>query len=283
MARYAPVKTVLDRLGGADSLSILDVGCGPVGLSCVAPTARFAGCDVAFPTTPPSTMVAVQTTPGSLPFLDRSFDVVVCLDVLEHIPPDDRRAFVADVARVAAGQVLIAAPSDECLWIDDYMRSEYELHGHGRPDWLNEHIEFGLPTVAEIDAYVTDLAGMTARPWAAVNGWLAALIAFGDVLPVLGGVAAMEWDAQAPRWLELLQAAEFGDSFRKGFSLERDEPSTALVERGTPVASVVAAVRCEDCRETFMLADARSAVCRGCSSTLQTDERGIWIAPPRNN
>jgi SAM-dependent methyltransferase len=280
MTRYAPVKTVLDNLGGGASLSILDVGCGPVGLSCALPDVRFAGCDVAFWSAPPSTMVAVQATPGSLPFLDRSFDVVVCLDVLEHVPPDARRAFVGELTRVAAGRVLLAVPTSEATWLDEHLRSEYELHGYVTPDWLDEHTEFGLPSPAEIDGWVQGLAGFTVRPWTMVNGWLAALIAFGDVMPALAGAAAREWDAQSTQWLGLLQAAEFGDGARKGISLERDLSSEALVDCAASVAGVVAAVRCGVCGASYSLVEAESAACTGCAAKLHTDQFGVWTTVP---
>ena len=45
-------------------------------------------------------------------------------------------------------RVLLAVPSNEATWLDEYVRSEYELHGHLSPDWLDEHIEFGLPSPA---------------------------------------------------------------------------------------------------------------------------------------
>jgi SAM-dependent methyltransferase len=277
MTRYAPVKSMLDSMGGAGSLSILDVGCGPVGLSCVLPDARFAGCDVLFPIAPPSTMVAVQAMPGSLPFMDRSFDVIVCLDVLEHVEPANRRAFVAELTRVAADRVLLAVPSDGATWLDEYVRSEYELRGHDTPDWLDEHIEFGLPSEAEIDGWVCELDGFTAQPWAMVNGWLAALIAFGDVLPALADAAAEEWRDQSAKWLGLLQAAEFGGATRKGLSLERDVPSKSLVQRGAAVASVIAAIRCGTCMKPHSLIEPGTAMCTGCGRYLHADQLGVWV------
>ena len=53
-----------------------------------------------------------------LPFKDESFDLVICLDVLEHIVEDYR---VADeIYRVLApdGRFLISVPEDPALWSD---------------------------------------------------------------------------------------------------------------------------------------------------------------------
>ena len=44
------------------------------------------------------------------PFRDRAFDVVLALDVLEHIPAAARRNFLAELLRLASRGVVIAAP-----------------------------------------------------------------------------------------------------------------------------------------------------------------------------
>src|SRR5579875_2629151 len=109
LTRYAPVAAEL-RLDGSGRLleSVLDVGCGPHGLSIVAPEATFAGIDVMFGEPVAAHMVALCARPGPLPFADRAFDTVVCLDVVEHVAPGERAGFVAELARVAAHRVLVA-------------------------------------------------------------------------------------------------------------------------------------------------------------------------------
>src|SRR6185503_7534180 len=75
------------------------------------------------------------------PFRSDAVDVVVALDVLEHVAPARRAALVAEALRVAARAVVIAAPFDspEVVALDarlhDYFR---ELHGRDFV-WLAEH------------------------------------------------------------------------------------------------------------------------------------------------
>jgi SAM-dependent methyltransferase len=56
-----------------------------------------------------------------LPFRDGSFSVAVCLGLLEHLPPDVRRATVAELARVVArgGVLAVVLNNDESALLRD--------------------------------------------------------------------------------------------------------------------------------------------------------------------
>ncbi len=146
LARYAPLRDTLLDGGGRPRTSILDVGCGCHGLACAFPEVPFAGTDVLFPFALAPTMVGVRSAPGPLPFADGAFGTVLCLDVLEHIPPADRTPFVAELARVAAERVIVACPSSEAQFVDDFLRDVLRP----TPVWLAEHDDCGLPTPAAI-------------------------------------------------------------------------------------------------------------------------------------
>ncbi|MEY2513095.1 MAG: hypothetical protein QOJ89_453, partial [bacterium] len=143
LTRYVPAAVAVLH----DSGSILDVGCGPHGLACLAPDVPFVGADVAFDGAPAASMVAVVLDPGPLlPFADATFDTVLCLDVLEHVPADERAPFVAELARVAARRVVLACPTDAAQPLDDLLRARLDP----QPGWLAEHGECGLPTEREV-------------------------------------------------------------------------------------------------------------------------------------
>lgn len=272
LTRYAFVVAELkfDELGGLTE-SVLDVGCGPHGLSCAAPAARFVGTDVLFLEQVAPGMVAFRNEPGPLPFEDAAFETVVCLDVLEHVPPGDRRGFVKELARVASRRVLVACPSDESEWVQDVLKLEYRARGLPLPIWLNEHDEHGLPTAVEIRDMCTSVDGFTGRELPMTNGLLATLAVMADMLPELAGEAGAEYREHSAEWLQTFSAARFGHSRRKGYVLERDAPTLAKVLPANVEESVWGALRCPACGAIGFLPSASGGVCAACAHTVSHD------------
>jgi SAM-dependent methyltransferase len=87
---------------------VLDVGCGSgEGLRVLASHAlRAVGIDLDERLRRPDLNVEIASV-TELP--DKSFDVVVCLDVIEHV--EDDRAFVAELCRVARKAVFVSTPN----------------------------------------------------------------------------------------------------------------------------------------------------------------------------
>jgi hypothetical protein len=85
---------------------------------------------------------------------DGSFDIVVALDVFEHIEPARRAAFLRHITRVGRRMTLIAAPFDSA----HVRRAEQEAIAYwdslfDKPyRWLTEHAEQGLPDLADTTA-----------------------------------------------------------------------------------------------------------------------------------
>ena len=48
-----------------------------------------------------------------LPFSDRAFEVVVAVDLLEHVAAEDRPQAVREICRVARSRAVIACPAGE--------------------------------------------------------------------------------------------------------------------------------------------------------------------------
>ncbi len=90
-------------LTGADATTrILDVGCGALGLRALEPDLDITGTDVADRPGYPGPFVRADAT-ERLPFEDGAFDLAYSSSVVEHVPPERRAAFAAEVRRVARG------------------------------------------------------------------------------------------------------------------------------------------------------------------------------------
>lgn len=107
----------------------------------------------------------------ALPFADNTFDAVVSIDTLEHIPPHSRLPFLRECLRVTRHYVIAAAP----FGTPEHMAFEQginELHTavYGYPHlYLNEHIQNGLPTQQHLQNYAAALAPAQTNTYFAGN------------------------------------------------------------------------------------------------------------------
>lgn len=131
--RRKVLETILQHeLTDAKRRSILSVGCGPAeGLKWLIPFAGEEGKVVGFDVEPAHARrlpPQVEFTVGTLedvPFADASFDLVLALDVLEHL--DDDRAGLKEAVRLVkpGGLLLITVPALPSLWGGQDVVSEH--------------------------------------------------------------------------------------------------------------------------------------------------------------
>lgn len=138
-----PARILRPLLTGADA-QLLDAGSGLFGLAAFLPDVNVIGIDES----PDATLVGTIT---DLPFADRSFRVVSCIDVLEHLPADVRPRAVQELVRVASDAVLIATPNGEnAERCDAEFEAALRRRGKPLPEWLVEHRAQTYPTVDSI-------------------------------------------------------------------------------------------------------------------------------------
>jgi SAM-dependent methyltransferase len=282
LARHAAVIDHVVDADGRARTSVLDVGCGPHGLACAVDGVPFVGVDVEFPQRVAPTMVGIRCRPEGLPFRDGAFGVVLCLDVLEHVPPADRAGFVRELARVAAERVIIACPSSEAQNIDDLLVSTFQSAGTALPPWLTEHYECGLPTPAEIAMACAAVEGFRATPLAMPNGLLTTATTLAELTGPLEDVARHEASALRDAWVGLYKSACFGDSTRKGWVLERIEQRVPLARNDDLEATAVAALRRPECAGAITVESPALLRCGSCDLPVPRDESRAWdlASPP---
>jgi hypothetical protein len=89
----------------------------------------------------------------ALPFQAGAFDFVIALDLLEHVAPADRPQAIAELCRVAGRRAVIACPAGaDALAADARLATWLRSRGRTVPGWLQEHIDNGFPTPAELIA-----------------------------------------------------------------------------------------------------------------------------------
>lgn len=190
--RYAGAARILSAVGG-EIRSVLELGANRQKLLGQFLPGRAV------------TYTDVQPQPGddnilvadacALPFRDQSYDAVVSLDMLEHVPPDLRKLAVSESARVCARMVVIACPIDR-PWVhaaEDAADAIWLRHFKESYPWLAEHKEHGLVDPSEVERllvgsglHVVRIPHGDARLWAALMGAHFAK----EVVPELAGVVA---------------------------------------------------------------------------------------------
>ena len=144
---------------------LLDVGCGSRGVATFLPGVPVQGVDL--PQDGVAETADFKFTIGSildLPFGDRSFPYVSCVDVVEHLPTEIRGQAIGELLRVAERGVLIACPhGDEARRCDE--RFEHGLRRRHRPlpSWLDEHLRQPYPTVDSLSREIHAAADRQGR------------------------------------------------------------------------------------------------------------------------
>ena len=133
-----------------DKPRILDVGSGSNGFSKYIKY-PVIGLDCKFNGNIANGLRPVLGDGMQLPFRDKSFDYVLSIDNLEHIPAELRPVLISEVLRVARRKVFLAVPCNGDAAKQDRKLDTMYLERHGeRFPFLTEHVDFGLPSEGDI-------------------------------------------------------------------------------------------------------------------------------------
>lgn len=101
-ARARRLARFIAQAGIGPETRIVDIGSGSRGLIEQAPGLDITGVDLEGRPDYPGPFVQADASEG-LPFADAAFDLAYCSSVIEHVPPERRAAFAAELRRVARG------------------------------------------------------------------------------------------------------------------------------------------------------------------------------------
>lgn len=149
MYRYEPVLDCI--LQAATPLEILDFGCGNNGLGAVY-AEPYYGIDLVPIRPAVPNMIPID---GVHPFeLERQFDLVCAMDVLEHIPVPERPRFFDTLKRISRKWVVFSYPTIETGRLIDIETLAIFSGGppENVPDWLVEHLALEPPDPAVVTA-----------------------------------------------------------------------------------------------------------------------------------
>lgn len=122
------------KLIPADVQTVLDVGCGPGKLLGRIDRPHVFGTDLGRVGLRHAPKPVVRSSILQLPFADDSVDLVLCAEVLEHLPPEMVPAACAELYRVARRHVLVTVPNREQLLEASHRCPQcghvFHLHGH---------------------------------------------------------------------------------------------------------------------------------------------------------
>jgi SAM-dependent methyltransferase len=195
---------------------------------------------------------------GALPFPDGSFEAVVSLDTLEHVPTSIRQSFLREARRVSRRAVVLSAPfatpgvaaAERALldFISARLSPEFPT-----AVWLQEHVDWGLPVLEQTLADLSDEAWVSdALPSGYLPRWLTTMIVDHEMLatglPELDALHAYynefvsPADARTPAYRHIvaasrqLDAAELARRVRALASADEDSVEVSAATSGMAAA-----------------------------------------------
>ena len=138
---------------------------------------------------------------------EKSFDHVVCVDTLEHVPSNLRESFLERISKLSRKSIILACPcsdAGDAVETDKWLNDIYLAGFNKNYDWLDEHISYGLPSLSQTIKEIEKLGWHTQVTQNGYTTWLKQLLGF--------TICALESKSLMPHVNEL------SDYFNKNFS-----------------------------------------------------------------
>lgn len=235
--RYHVLQAFIDVFYSKEKIKVIDVGgLSPhkTGDSFFLPISRICPgkayvLDKSFQNLPDY----IQGSGLALPFQDESFKVVAALDVLEHIPPNDRSPFLQEICRVSSGSVVISAPyqDQKIEQVEELLFNQIKQQYGVEHQQLLEHKTMGLPKIEDVSEHLsTSLPFGVSFSYGALKNWL--------LLQSLKNSFLLEKSAEMihsflDKWfIERFSASEFESPYARHFWIYSREISQSRLNKG---------------------------------------------------
>jgi SAM-dependent methyltransferase len=194
-SRYKATAEIVEKLSSSHSVSILDVGSGE---SCLL--GKFLPRhDVTYvdPLLEKHEAASEKMIGGHVftTRLDgRTFDYVICIDTLEHVPADVRASFLERLSALARKGVIIACPcanGGQAEEADSYINRVYQAVFARDYSWLDEHSRYGLPDSHFVSGFFEGKGWFVSCKQNAHLPWLKELLSYvvcANEIPALSSV-----------------------------------------------------------------------------------------------
>jgi hypothetical protein len=150
-SRYKACSDLLRQTGFSLGNSVLDIGSGPECLfGQFVPEATMNYVDPLIPVGSGAGKITGNVFVSELE--GQSFDCVSAVDVLEHVPPEHRHAFLERMSSLGKNTLILGFPtsdSSNALETDKAIDAQYHAIYDHDYSWLEEHYRFGLPSLSE--------------------------------------------------------------------------------------------------------------------------------------
>lgn len=146
--RYLPIVDEIKKIKNAEN--ILEVGSAGLGITPYLKK-EVTGIDIDFKPPFHTFLKRINGSAIKLPFVNGSFDIVISMDMLEHLKKTDREKAISEMIRVASKTVYIGVPSgNEAAKQDKLLRKHYKDKFGDQYQFFEEQINEGLPEKKEI-------------------------------------------------------------------------------------------------------------------------------------
>lgn len=161
--RYLPIIDDIKKTY-KDGDKILEVGSEITGITTYFQK-PVTGVDVAFDYSKKNGYLKpVKASAIKLPFPDKSFDYVLSVDMLEHIPKEKRQKTITEMVRVAKYKVYLSFPAGKKSEMVDKQLYDFFLKKRGQEyQYLKEHVDLGLPDVDVVEKTLSSTGGGEVR------------------------------------------------------------------------------------------------------------------------